>query len=68
VVFIKQGTESLVTVCLLDLSGKVVMKQNLELKKDEIIQLPLDQIEQGIYIVRFDSGKKQTFGKLAVLK
>jgi PKD repeat protein len=68
VVFLKQGTEVFVAVSLLDLGGKEVMRQNLELKKDEIIRLSLDHVDQGIYILRFDSGKSQTFEKLVVLK
>jgi hypothetical protein len=34
----------------------------------EIIKIPLDQIEPGLYIMRFNSGKNQFYGKLIVMQ
>jgi PKD repeat protein len=53
-------------ISLVDLSGKEVMRQSLVLKGDDIIDLALDQIEPGLYIVRLDSGNNQAYSKLVV--
>ena len=57
-----------VHISLLDLSGKEVIKQNMDIAADETIKMPLGQIEPGLYIVRISSGKEMAYGKLVVVK
>jgi hypothetical protein len=68
VIFIKPVKDGLVTIGILDLSGKEVFLQNVDVKAEETIQIPLSQIEPGIYIMRFDSGKNRAYGKLVVVR
>jgi hypothetical protein len=51
-----------------DLSGKEMLLQNKDVTADETIEIPLDKIEPGLYIIRFDSGKNQSFGKLVIAR
>jgi PKD repeat protein len=67
-VFIKPGIDGLVTISILDLSGKEVLLQNVNVIAAETITIPLGQIEPGIYIVRFDSGKNRAYRKLVVVR
>jgi PKD repeat protein len=66
-VFIKPGIDGLVTIGILDLSGKEVLLQNVDVNAEETIKVPLSQIEPGIYILRIDTGRSQSVRKLLVM-
>jgi len=66
-IFIKSSFKGPITVSLLDLIGKEVLLQNKDVTSDETIEIPLGQVEPGLYIIRFDSGKTQAYGKLVVM-
>jgi PKD repeat protein len=68
VAFIKPFTEGELFICISDLSGKVVLVQNINVAADETIKIPLGQIDPGLYILRFDSGKNRAYGKLVVVR
>ena len=68
VVFLKSTFTGQVHISLLDLSGKEVIKQNMDIAADETFKMPLGQIEPGLYIIRISSGKEMAYGKLVVVK
>jgi len=68
VVFIKIPKERRAKISLLDLSGKVVLMQNVNIAENETISLPLSQIEPGLYILRVVSGNNQSVGKLVIAR
>lgn len=67
-VFIKSLSEGAVNISVSDLSGKEVLLRNLNMAVNETIQIPLGNIEPGLYILRADSGKNHSHTKLMVLK
>jgi PKD repeat protein len=67
-VCIKPNLTGQLTISLLDLSGKEVLLRNEDVTTDETIEISLGQIEPGLYIIRFDSGKNQSFGKLVIAR
>jgi PKD repeat protein len=67
-VFVKPAFTGSTIITLHDLSGKVIFQQNMDIIKDEITYLPLNQVGSGIYILRINSGDTQYFGKLVVAK
>jgi PKD repeat protein len=65
--FIKSSFTGPVEIILSDLSGKVVYKEEKDGNTGELIQIGLDGLKPGIYIVRLNSGKSQAFGKMIVM-
>jgi PKD repeat protein len=67
-VFIKPFAEGELMISMADLSGKEVLLKNFNVALDETIKIPVDRIEPGLYILRFDSGKNQSFCKLVIAR
>lgn len=57
-----------VTINMTDLSGKQVYVINSNSTAAEIIKIPLVTVDPGLYILRIDSGKQQTYTKLVVTR
>ncbi len=53
--------------CLLDLSGKEAMKQDVTLNINEINLLSLDHIQPGIYIARIETKEVRAYTKVMIV-
>ncbi len=66
-VYMKTLLTGQVDIRLVDLSGKVVLQQYFDLKPGETLKLSLAGVNPGLYIVRIDSEKSQSYGKLMIV-
>jgi len=67
VVCIKSYLNGPVTLTLIDLGGKEVLKQDFYFVDQEIFKLSLGSVQRGIYIARLQQGKENSFSKLAII-
>ncbi len=68
VISVKSSLNGPAIISIIDLSGNEIMNQNMILKEGEPIQLHIVNIKAGLYIVRIDSRKDKSFGKLVVAR
>jgi len=66
--FIKTDGTGQAVISLLDLNGKEMIRQELDLNNNETFRFDLGDLEPGLYIVRFISGMSQSFKKLVVVR
>jgi PKD repeat protein len=66
-VFFKTIENGLANVSLTDLSGKQVLKMQMEVAEDQAIRIPLAQVKPGIYIFRFTTGRSEAYKKLVIM-
>ena len=67
-IFIKTGLSGLYIFNLIDLSGKVLLKQELELIQDQVFMVNLNDILPGIYFIKLVSEENHFFEKIVVTR